>query len=87
MQYIIICSELITVDIDGQSRTWYSISSFVCTAGCKVGWQLAPLPHSKTVPGSILEYVWVLFKYAGFLPLPQNIPVRLIADSEIDPGK
>ena len=29
-------------------------------------------------------YVWVLFRYSSFLPLPKNIYVRLIGDSKID---
>ena len=59
-------------------------------------WWLAPLPHSKRVPGLtpgwglsvwslhvLPVYVWVLSRYSDFLPLSKNIHVRLNGDSKI----
>jgi len=56
-----------------------------------VAWWLAPSPHSKRVPGSILSWglsVWglhvlpvyagVLSGYSGFLPPPKNMHVRCL---------
>ena len=62
-------------------------------------WWLAPSPHSERVPGSIPTWglsVWslhvlrvyarVLSWYSGFLPLSQNMHVRLIGVSKLSLG-
>ena len=62
-------------------------------------WWLAPLAHSKRVPGSIPRwglsvwslhvfpmYAWVLSGYSGFLPLPKYMHARLIGDYKLSSG-
>ena len=69
---------------------------FLKTKQFPVVWWLAPLPHSKRVPGLtpgwglsvwslyvLPVYAWVLSGYSGFLPLSKNMDVRLIGDSKI----
>ena len=60
---------------------------------------LAPSPHSKRDPGLmpgwglfvwslhvLPVYAWVLHGYSVFLPLSENMRVRLIGDSKLSLG-
>ena len=73
---------------------WGCMWGWSCVQRCTVVWWLAPLPHSKRVPGStpgwglsvwslhvLLVYVWVLSGSSDFLPPSKN--VRLIGVSTI----
>jgi len=78
---------------------WGCMWGWSCVQRCTVVWWLAPLPHSKRVPGStpgwglsvwslhvLPVYALVLFGYSGFLPLSKNMHVRLIGDSKLSLG-
>ena len=70
----------------------------MCLLGCMVVWGLAPLPHSKRVPGLNLSvwslhvlsvYTWVhavLSGYSSFLPPPKNMHVRFTGNSKLSLG-